>query len=174
MPGEFITKFTIWLALSGYVIAVVTLLLSRNRDSLARWAWTVGCISLLVHVACAYNYYHSWSYTSSFKETAKQTAEVYGIYWGGGLFVNYFLMLGWTADVIWWWTGLEKYRKRSKAITISWHIFLFFIFFNATVVFASGSLRWIGILISIIILWFALRSFVTSRFMRSSNEVTQF
>ncbi|HSE40656.1 MAG TPA: hypothetical protein VLH08_07805, partial [Acidobacteriota bacterium] len=111
-----ITKITIWLTLAAYT-SVVVLLLIRNRkyDAIARMIWTLGCISLVAHVACAYNYYHSWSYASSLKETARQTAEVYGINWGGGLFINFFVMFAWIADSIWWWSGLEKYRNRSKA-----------------------------------------------------------
>ena len=166
MQGEWITKLTVWLALSGYTFAVIMLLLSAGRrkwDAIARIAWTVGCFALVVHVACAYNYYHSWSYSSSYTETARQTAEVYGINWGGGLFINYFLMIAWIADVIWWWTGLEKYRMRSKAITFAWHIFLFFIFFNATIVFVAGPLRWIGVFFSVVILCLLLRSIASPR-----------
>jgi hypothetical protein len=164
MPGEFITKFTVWLALLGYVTTVIVLLAGKQKwDSFARLAWTAGCLALIVHVACAYNYHHSWSYASSYKETAKQTAEVYGIYWGGGLFINYFLMIAWLADVIWWWTGLDKYRNRSKMITLSWHIFLFFIFFNATVVFVAGPLRWIGLFFTVVILALVLKNKTLSR-----------
>jgi hypothetical protein len=164
MAGEFITKVLIWMTLIAYTVVVILRLIgNRKNDSIARIVWTLGCLSLIAHVACAYNYYHSWSYDSSLKETARQTAEVYGINWGGGLFINFFVIFIWIADAIWWWTGLEKYRKRSKAITLTLHSFLFFIFFNATVVFVKGPLRWIGLCTAIVVLYLAIRSATKSK-----------
>ena len=32
-------------------------------------------------------------------ETARQTAEVFGINWGGGLFINYTVAILWIGDV---------------------------------------------------------------------------
>lgn len=158
MPGEFLTRVTVWIALAGYAAGLILFLLSRGRprqDNAARIFWTVGCIGLLAHIASAYHYYHGWSHTAAYAETARQTAQVYGLYWGGGLFINYVLMIGWIADVIWWWRGIKIYRHRPKIFSITWHVFLFFIFFNATVVFEGGFLRWLGLLFTatIIFVW---------------------
>lgn len=158
MPGELITQVTVWIALAGYAFSVIAFLLSGGRrswDSIARILWTVGCLSLVAHVAFAFHYYHEWSYDSAIKETAKQTSEVYDWYWAGGLYVNFILLALWSADVLWWWRGLERYRNRSFFVSGSLHVFLLFIFFNATVVFESGLLRWLGVFftISIVLLW---------------------
>jgi hypothetical protein len=48
-------------------------------------------------------------------------------------------------DVIWWWRGLEVYRRRPRWIQASVHAFFAFMFFNATVVFAAGPVRWLGL-----------------------------
>ena len=48
MQGEWITKLTVWLALSGYAFGVIILLLSAGRrkwDAIARMAWTIGCLA---------------------------------------------------------------------------------------------------------------------------------
>jgi hypothetical protein len=40
---------------------------------------------------------------------------------------------------------LTAYRLRPSWLTALWHGFLLFIFFNATVVFKTGLLRWLGL-----------------------------
>jgi hypothetical protein len=147
--GEFLTRITIWLALAGYVIGASIYLLSRGKrswDAAARTAWTVGCVSLIVHVVFAYHFYHNWSQTSVYRETARQTAEVSGLYWSGGVFINYALVIGWVMDAAYWrLRGLDAYRNRPRWLSAAWQGFLFFIIFNATVVFKTGPLRWIGL-----------------------------
>jgi hypothetical protein len=71
---------------------------------------------------------------------------VYGLGWGGGLYVNYALLAAWVADVVWWWgRGLDAYRRRPWPLAAAWHAFLVFIVFNATVVFEGGPVRWAGL-----------------------------
>jgi hypothetical protein len=156
--GELLTRITIWLALAGYAIGATVYLLSRGRrrwDVVARAAWTAGCIGLLAHVACAYHFYHSWNQAVAYRETARQTAEVTGIDWGGGLFINYVLIAGWIIDVAWWWRSLDAYRGRPWRLAAAWQSFLIFIIFNATVVFRTGPLRWIGLglCLGLVLLW---------------------
>jgi hypothetical protein len=75
---------------------------------------------------------------------------VFAINWGGGLFINYAVATLWTADIAsWWLAGLSSYRRRPWWLTLSWHGFLIFINFNATVVFKDGPARWIGLLVSL-------------------------
>jgi hypothetical protein len=148
MHGEFLTRLTVWIALSGYAAGLLLFWFGRGRDyydSLARIFWTFGCAALLAHIAAAFQFYHGWSHTAAYAETALQTSRVYGLNWGGGLYINYILMIGWIADVFWWWRGIDQYRNRARVITLIWHAFLFFIFFNATVVFARGMIRWVGL-----------------------------
>ncbi len=145
--GEILTRATIWVSLAGWATGSAVLALSRGRagwDRAARLAWTAGCVALLAHVACAFHFAHGWSQGHAYRETARQTAEVFGLDWGGGLFINYALLVAWVLDVAWWWRGLELYRRRPRWLTALWQGFLVFIVFNATVVFKTGALRWIG------------------------------
>ena len=147
--GVALTKWTIWVALLGYAVGAGSLLVAR-RDArwwfLARLAWTVGCIAYLGHVYAAFEFYHGWSHASAFEETARQTRETVGWEVGEGLFVSYFFTAAWLADVIWWWrAGAENYLRRSRALTIGLHAFFFFVVFNATVIFESGAVRWLGL-----------------------------
>jgi hypothetical protein len=146
--GEFLTRITIWMALCGYFIgAGIQFASSKNPlwHRLARWAWTIGCFAMLLHLACAFHFYHGWSQTSAYLETARQTADVTGFNWGGGLFINYGFIAAWVIDVWWWWRGLESYRRRPLALVIVWQSFFLFMVFNATVVFKTGILRWLGL-----------------------------
>ncbi len=146
--GELLTRITIWFALAGYAIGATVYLVSGGRrswDAVARAAWTIGCVSIVVHVVCALDHYHNWSQSAAYRETARQTAEITGFDWGGGLFINYALVAGWIIDVLWWRRGLDVYRNRPVWISAIWQGFLIFIIFNATVVFKTGPLRWIGL-----------------------------
>jgi hypothetical protein len=79
----------------------------------------------------------------------------------GGLYINYALLIGWVIDVLWWWRGLEAYRRRPWPLVAAWHGFLLFIFFNATVVFVAGPMRWLGLSVCLglcLVWWLAARN----------------
>lgn len=161
--GEILTRATIWTTLIAYAAGVMTFAISRGRvkwDFTARLLWTLASIALLAHVASAFYFYHGWSHSAAYQDTARQTDEVVGINWGGGLYVNYALLILWIVDVVWWWSaGLETYRNRARIISVAWHGFLIFIVFNATVVFGNGFARWAGLLmcVSLGVVWLLSR-----------------
>ena len=149
MPsGELLTRWTIRIALVFYVLAVAGEFQSsrgQHRKHLARWAWTLGCGFYLAHVAAAFQFFHGWSHAAAYRDTARQTAEVIGLDWGGGLYFNYTFTMLWFADVVWWWYAPESRRMRSPKATLALHGFFAFMVFNATVVFEAGVLRWLGL-----------------------------
>jgi hypothetical protein len=136
--GELLTRWTIRIAMALYVASLAT------RGFSPRWsrvAWTAGCGFYLAHFICAFTYFFHWSHAEAYAFTARTTAEVVGLDWGGGLYINYVFTLVWLADVCWWWTD----RPRPRWIGWAVHLFMGFIAFNATVVFATGFSRWFGI-----------------------------
>jgi len=146
--GEFITRATVWIALLGYAAgAAISLLFPNDLHWLgrARLAWTVGCIALVLHAASALGYYHHWSHGSAYLETARQTKEIFGLDWGGGLWINYGFITAWIIDTIWWWRGLPAFRRRPRMLVAIWHAVFLFMVFNATVVFKTGVLRGLGL-----------------------------
>ena len=172
--GQLLTTVTIWITLVAYAFGSAAFALSRNRnrwDAAARLGWTVACVSLLAHVATAFSSYHAWSHEAAYRDTARQTYEVFGINWGGGLYVNYALLVLWIADVGWWWLrGLDAYRRRPWPIVAASQGLLIFIFFNATVVFGAGPIRWAGLFICsglCLVWWFALRNDINGSNRRS-------
>ena len=160
--GELLTRLTIWLALCAYATGAGMMLLARHRAhwlARARWAWTIGCGFFLAHVASAFSYYHGWSHAAAYRETARQTGEVTGFRWGGGIFFNYLFAIAWLADVVWWWLAPRSFARRPRWINLTWQSFFLFMVFNGTVVFGKGPVRWLGWLICAVLgsLWWQSR-----------------
>ncbi len=158
MSGELLTRITIWVTIAGYTAGAAAVLARKGREweRAARVVWTVACIALIAHAVCAFHFYHGWSQTAAYLDTARQTDEVFGLDWGGGLYINYALLVLWVTDVIFWWrNGLEAYRRRPWPLMAAWHGLLIFIFFNATVVFKTGFVRWagLGICLGLCLVW---------------------
>jgi hypothetical protein len=148
--GEYLTRLAVWLAVVAYTFAVATMLLACGRPSWlarARWGWTLGCAFFVAHVAFAFQFHHHWSHGAALRETARQTGEMTGIDWGGGLFLNYMFGVAWLADVLWWWLAPASFARRSARLTAAWQGFFFFMVFNGAVVFAHGPVRWFGALL---------------------------
>ena len=178
--GSLLTKITIWVAIACYAAGAAAFAFSRRRrkrDAAARLAWTVACVALLIHVACAFHFHHGWSHKLAYIETARQTGEVVGLYWGGGLFINYAIMTGWVVDVgCWWLGGLDSYRRRPWPLVAAWHGFLIFIIFNATVVFKDGFTRWAGLVVCLglcLVWWLAARDELTRKAVNHPLVVTE-
>jgi hypothetical protein len=140
--GELLTRWSAFIAFLLYVLALALRRVSRLNTR--RVLWTLACSIYLLHVVCAFQFVHHWSHTEAYAATARQTAEVVGIDWGGGLYLNYFFTLLWTVDVCWWWLDPQSYAARSRLIHGSSHAFIGFMWFNATVVFGSGLIRWLS------------------------------
>jgi hypothetical protein len=168
MIRDILTRSTIWVSILAYAVGCVVFAISRGRSDLDKWvrlAWTIGCAALLAHFICAFQFFHAWSHALAYIDTARQTEEVFGINWGGGLFINYAVAIFWMIDIVWWWrAGVRSYRRRPWLLTLSWHGFLIFIIFNATVVFKDGWARWIGIAVSLVACLSWVVSFQTRSF----------
>jgi len=92
----------------------------------------------LAHVVAAFHFYHGWSHAAAYEHTARRTAEVVGLDWGGGLWWNYAFGAVWLGDILW-------RRGRPAWLGVAVQAFLAFMAFNATVVFETGAIRWLGL-----------------------------
>ncbi len=151
-PGAILTRASVWLALIAYAIASGLLLFGRGtRNGLptttVRWIWTAGCVFFLLHIGSAFAFFHHWSHEAAYRETAKQTAELTGLHWGGGIYLNYLFATAWLADVLSMWLNPRGRVRRERWMTTAWHCFFFFMVFNGAVVFAHGPVRWLGLTI---------------------------
>jgi len=147
MPdGDALTRWTVRVALALYLLALV-FRLCASHERTARLLWTGGCLAFLIHMMCAFHFFHHWSHADAYEVTARQTAEVTGMDWGGGLYFNYVFALVWVGDACWWWYNARSYSTRPRAAEWTIQSFLGFMAFNATVIFGRGAIQWAG--------WFA-------------------
>jgi hypothetical protein len=152
-----VTLWTVRAACLFYAGALV--FWTVRRPSAARLAWTFGFVCFLGHVLAAFAFHHGWSHRVAYAETARQTAALFGISWGGGLYWNYAFTVIWAADIAWMWLNTAGYRRRKQWISQAIHGFMAFMFFNGAVVFGSGSVRWLGLAVTaaVAFLWIIRR-----------------
>ena len=146
--AEFSTIWSIRGAVACYFIALGMLLWSQQRGkectNRARGFWTMGCALCILHVLCAFHFFHHWSHAAAWQHTAEQTRLVVGWEWGNGLFFNYAFVLFWVVDVVYWWFRPREHGRRNGLLKWITHGFMLFIIINATIVFESGAIRWIA------------------------------
>jgi hypothetical protein len=96
---------------------------------------------------------HAWSHDAAVAETARQTAAVFGVNWGGGVYVNYLFTASWLAESWWWRVNSDGYARMPKAVLWTLRAFYFTVIVNAAIVFASPARRMAGALLAIVLLW---------------------
>ncbi len=143
-----------WTARAVFVLYCVALCVSASgpRWRTSRMLWTAGCVGLWIHIAAAMGLVHEWSHTRAYEHTARGTADMVGIDWGGGLYVNYAMALAWLTDAAWWWLNAESYRDRPRLLHTLIHSAFGFLFVQAAVVFAPSPARWIAALLFVSVL----------------------
>jgi len=145
--GEWLTRGTVWLALPLFVAGEMVWAGRGEMRAAAFWLNSSGCAAFLAHVACAFHFYHAWSHSAAYADTARRTAELSGWTWGGGLYLNYLFALVWTGGVFWSWTNPIGYLHRPSWLIWSVRAFFWFMILNGTVVFARGPVRWFGLIL---------------------------
>lgn len=136
-----VTRGTAMVAFLLYVLAFVP----RDRHAWSRVWWSAGAAVFLVHVICAVHFVHHWSHADAYAATRRQTYELAGLDWGGGMYFNYVFTVLWVADAAWWWASPVSHEKRERAVTYALHGFMLFMWFNGTVVFGGEFARWVGV-----------------------------
>jgi hypothetical protein len=152
--GELLTRWTVRLAVACYVGRLVYALAFSERPQNDRWPrllWTAGCAVYLVHVACAFQFFHGWSHSTAYEYTARRTADVVGLHWGGGLYINYAFTLLWFVDAALWWRDSAAHLERRGFFWTVQAAFAFMMF-NATAIFGPPFWRWLALLAAFILI----------------------
>lgn len=128
---------------------------SASVDGLAASLWGLGCLFYIVHVACAFHYFHHWSHAAALEHTAVRSAEVVGRRFGEGLYLNYLFTVVWVGDAAWQLCDREGYRRRPRRYDFAVQGFMAFMALNAVVVFGHGATRWVGTAatVALVMLW---------------------
>ena len=139
MNASLMLFWTIWIALILFVIGEV-----GNRRT--RWVSACGLVLLVVHIVIAFGSRHGWSHDAAMRDTARQTAAVYGLDWGGGIYANYLFVAAWMRLL--WRTG--------PVLTWVLRALILVVILNAAVIFAPMPRRALGIAIvlALVCVWF--------------------
>jgi hypothetical protein len=124
-----------------------------ERDAAARALWTAGAVLTTLHVIAVFQYIHHWSHDAAIADTARQTAQLTGFNWGGGLYVNYAFIALWVIDAALWWRDRLSYARRSAVHRNGLLAIFLFMFVNGGIVFARGTARAIGVAGVSAVLW---------------------
>jgi len=114
-----------------------------------RAAWVAGCLFAVLHVVAVFAYVMDWNHQAAVNDTARKTQQLIGVSFGGGVYFNYAFLLVWVFDAGWWCVWPAYYRRRAWLWDVSLIGYLWFIAFNATVIFESGITRWLGLLVTL-------------------------
>lgn len=145
---------TIWLALLLFCAGEAgrwTAVPGRRPGRWAWWAFAGGAVLCAVHIAVAMAVAHGWSHTSAVEATARQTAAVYGLDWGGGVFVNYLFVAAWLFEA-WRWRARGS-AGRPDAVTWAARILFLIVIVNGAVIFAKGARRIAGAGVVAMLVW---------------------
>ena len=130
--GKELTIWTARVAAALYVCWIAAAI--RGQHRFARIASTLALSVYLIHVWGAFQYFYQWSHAVAYRETARQTAELFGVRWGGGLYLNYLFTAAWLADCAASWVKPHLWRSKPTWASIVLYGFIAFMWVNATVV----------------------------------------
>lgn len=129
-----------------------------GRGAIVAWRFNaLGAAVFALHVFLAMQIRHGWSHDSAVRETARQTESLFGIRDGSGVWLNYLMGLLWVADVLRSRNPVSVGAPTSRRWLKG---FLFFMWFNAAIVFPHGAWRLLGIvlLLPVIASWWTTRT----------------
>jgi hypothetical protein len=147
--------WTIWIALRLFAAGEFGRRRIGAGGSAAPWAWwtfVAGALLCAVHIAIAMKTAHAWSHEAAIAATARQTMAVYGVDWGGGVFVNYAFVAVWLLEA-WRWRWRPAQDSAARVITRITRNFLRVIILNGAVILAAGTRRIAGALLVAWLLW---------------------
>lgn len=95
---------------------------------------------------------HEWSHERALEDTAQQTDELLGIRVGFGVYFNYLFVSLWLADAFWLLVFPASYFARTPNWNRWIYGYLIFIAINGAIVFESGLIRWVSLVLLVMLL----------------------
>ena len=118
-PADLVLYGTIWLGLLLFVVGQLgqrTIAGGGNTCACMPWLWFGGAILCAIHMMLALGLRHGWSHQSSVEVTVAQTAAVYGVHWGAGIYFNYLFVAVWLAESAWWCINPKSFVSRPPVV----------------------------------------------------------
>ena len=163
--------WSIRLSMLLFVLVIACRILGSKtiiESTVTKTVWTCAFALFIVHVLASFHFVHRWSHSAAYRATAKQTLELLGIEVGTGVYFNYLFLVVWAADVINSWTNFSVGRWMVQWLLRIGLMYMIFIAFNGVVVFESGWLRAVGILLTTMLVAASIIRF--SRFWNNKDE----
>ena len=124
---------------------------SPAEVSRRRLAWRLewaAYIALCFHTAAAFHFHHDWSHARAVAATARQTEEILGLGFGGGIFFNYAVLILWPLALALPGAPLTNGRRCCSRFVTIVNVYVAFLFFQGVVVFGQGMVRIWGLLVT--------------------------
>lgn len=144
---------TIWVAMALFVAGEWGKRTASPPATLWWRAWAAGALLSAIHIPIAFAVAYDWSHGAAVAETARRTAGVYGLEWGGGVYINYLFVVAWFGEVAWWRVSPATYFARARSINLVLRAFYLVMIVNACVVFASPAGRLAGVAVLAALVW---------------------
>ena len=154
MTVDLLVRCSMWVALCGFVAAHWGFR-RAGPTTHGRWplaAYWVGAALALAHALAAFGWHYDWSHTQAVTATAEQTADVFGLNWGGGLWVNYAFLVAWLVDAGWRTARPRHYVAWS---TGTWMLrgFYLIIIANGANTFVAWPMHFVGAGLVAVLVW---------------------
>ena len=118
-----------------------------RRRSAWRLEWA-AYVALCFHTAAAFHFHHDWSHARAVAATARQTEEILGLGFGGGIFFNYAVLILWPLALALPGAPLANGRRCCSRFVTIVNVYVAFLFFQGVVVFGQGMVRIWGLLVT--------------------------
>jgi hypothetical protein len=154
MP-DLIVRGSIWRALACFVAAQAGFRRASGGRS-ATWAlpaYWIGFALALAHFLAAFHWHYGWSHDRAVAATAEQTARVFGVNWGGGVWVNYAFLAAWLIDAVVRTTRPARGVATPSAGTWALRAFYLIVIANGAITFARWPMNLVGVALVAALIW---------------------
>ncbi|MCO8125097.1 hypothetical protein NHH03_25400 [Stieleria sp. TO1_6] len=112
-----------------------------SAQSVYAWTWLIGALCVCVHIAASYGYVHHWDHAAALQATAIESQRVTGISAAWGVYVNFAFAMIW----LFYSAAMLRLRRRLAGWDTAVFLFTGGIVLMASVVFESGTVRWMSL-----------------------------
>ena len=150
MTANAVLYGSIWIALALFAAGEIGRRPAPGHRRAAAWAWPASATGLAIavtHVLIALHSFDDWNHALAKEAAARQTEAIYGVAWGGAVFVNYVFLSAWAADLACW----RRDALRGAIVgtpgagRLVLRTFYVVMVANGAVIFAAPNRRWMGL-----------------------------
>ncbi len=165
--------WSIRLSMLLFVATLLAWLIARQQPRIqviVSAMWTLSFLLFLAHVMSSFHFVHQWSHRNAYLATAKETHELMGVEFGGGVYFNYVFLVAWAVHVGCTWFPAAANHPVTRTLLQLCLLYMLFIAFNGVIVFKAGWLRAAGIAATVVLLVVAANRWLGTRKVAASSS----